>query len=358
LVIKRLRNYLAFAPARINQVDAKQIMNRNASVIWKGIARKTTIGRSFILPSCAPAKIRSFLLIFSLFWLAGTVTAISPQKEVYGYTASGVALTWIVGEPDVEPAPAVLVVHAGGFKTGVPGPLDVVQDLANAGFLALAAEYPLAPPHEPMNHPPHSSPGQNEVNDDGYYPEQTDALRMAVRDARADARCDGKVYWVGGSAGASHGFFLAATETAGDAMPDLVVGLSGPYDFANLQHLEDTCIPGQTCFWKGVINYLGIPDYINHLPELAAASPITYVNNGMPPVFLMVSSNDASGLGDYDFPEMIAALDNVGFTESRGAYPAIGHYKQWIVPVTEVEHAFDYWDQVKDNAILWLQAGI
>ncbi len=29
---------------------------------------------------------------------------------------------------------------------------------------------------------------------------------------------------------------------------------------------------GETCFWEGLINYLGIPDYINHLEELAAVA--------------------------------------------------------------------------------------
>ena len=90
-----------------------------------------------------------------------------------------------------------------------------------------------------MNRPQHPPPSQNTVFpiDDGHYPEQTTDIQMAIRAARQDPRCNGLVYCVGGSAGASHSVYMAARGTPGDEMPDLIVCFSGPYDFADLSHL-------------------------------------------------------------------------------------------------------------------------
>jgi len=276
--------------------------------------------------------------------ISGPITG---HLEQYGTSSTGVALRWTAFEPKGGGShPAVLVLHPGGFKAGAAGPPAVAKTLAGAGFFALATEYRLAPPHTQMNTPQHPPPSQNSVSpiDDGLYPEQTTDVQMAIRAARHDPRCNGLVYCIGGSAGASHSAYMAATGTPGDDMPDLIVCLSGVYDFADLEHLETPCVPGETCFWEGLTNYLGIPDFINHLPELAAAAPITYVTGNFPPAFLMVSSNDASQLGLHDFPQMLAKLDSVGITESTASYPEAGHYKQWVVPVgvDEVKHAFEY----------------
>src|SRR5207237_8964541 len=173
-----------------------------------------------------------------------------------GTTSSGVYLYWTAYFPaDGLRHPAVLVLHPGGFKTGEAGPLNVAQDLGNAGFFALATEYRLAPGHEPMNSPSHPFLGQNDVHpvDDGHYPEQTDDVQLAIRTARADPRCDGRVYCVGGSAGASHSVYMAATGAPGDDRPDLVVGLSGPYELDDLAHLQWTCVPNETCFVEPVL---------------------------------------------------------------------------------------------------------
>ena len=142
-------------------------------------------------------------------------------------------------------------------------------------------------------------------------------------------------------------------------MPDLIVCLSGPYDFADLDHLQTPCVPGETCFWESVINYVGVPDFINHRRELAEAAPITYVTGNFPPAFILVSSNDASQLGIYDFPQLLAKLRSVGITESTASYPEAGHYKKWIVPVGGIKtHAFEYWPQARQSVIAWLQAGV
>jgi len=284
------------------------------------------------------------------------------KLEQYGTSSTGVALRWTAFEPaDGGPHPAVLVLHAGGFMTGNAGPPNVAQDLAAAGFFALAAEYRLAPPHTSMNTPKHLNPSQNTVFpiDDGYYPTQTTDVQMAIRAARQDPRCNGLVYCVGGSAGGSHSVFMAATGKAGDDMPDLIVSLSGVYEFTDKEHLRTPCLPDEGCFWEIVINYVGVPDFASHRKELAAASPITYVKDNFPPSFILASSNDATALHIHDFPQLLAKLNSVGITESTASYPEAGHYKQWLVPVAGIKtHAFEYWPQVRSSVIAWLQAGV
>ena len=291
--------------------------------------------------------------------VAPTTTTAAPTQnglvgsfEKYGTTPTGVGLYWTAYvPPEGGKHPAVLVLHTGGFKTGAAGPQDVAQDLAANGFVALATEYRLAPPHSQMNSYTdafpdgiHPAPGQNAVYpvDDGHYPEQTDDLKMAVRAARADPRCNGLVYAVGGSAGASHTVYLAATGAVGDDKIDLGVALSGPYQLDDEAHLHAECVDGETCFSEAVTNYVGVPD-ITHTAELHAASPTTYISSAIPPLFIMASTNDTGGVDTYQFPDLIKKLDSVGVTESAAAIPELGHYKSLWVPVTETAHAFDYW---------------
>ncbi|PYK38112.1 MAG: hypothetical protein DME60_11710, partial [Verrucomicrobia bacterium] len=97
-----------------------------------------------------------------------------------------------------------------------------IQDLRDAGYLALSIEYRLAPPG--------SIAGQTS---DGRYPDQTNDCKVAVRAARADPRCNGKVGAVGASAGATHAAYLASDGTTGDDKVDVAVCLSGAYDFSD-----------------------------------------------------------------------------------------------------------------------------
>ena len=310
---------------------------------------------------------------------AGSVTSDSAMLTVnpngtleqYGTTSTGVALRWTAFvPPGGGKYPAVIVLHAGGFKSGDAGPDSVSQDLAAAGFLALSTEYRLAPPHTPMNTPDHPAPSQDTVTpvDDGHYPEQTIDVQMAIRAARQDPRCDGRVYGVGGSAGAAHVVYMAATGTPDDDQFDLGVCLSGVYKFDDTAWLGDTCVPGEACPHQIVENYLGLPtgSALLHLPELAAASPITYVTPAIPPIFILTSDHDTSGLGTHQFPDLIAEFEAIGVTESTDATPQHGQYKKLLVQVTSTEHAFAYWSLpispgnpvlVMDEAIAFLSAG-
>ena len=319
--------------------------------------------------------------------------------EKYGTTSTGVDLYWTAYVPaDGLRHPAVLVLHPGGYKAGDAGPLNVAEDLGNAGFLGLAVEYRLAPDHDPMDSPAHPVPGQNDVNpvDDGHYPEQTDDVQLAIRTARADPRCDGRVYCLGGSAGASHSFYMAGTGTAGDDMPDLAVACSlGVSNLADTTLLGYVCDPEQTCPVEACLNYAaGVSpadlialNFTPYLTTLATMSPITYIHTGMPPLFILISNKDSLGIptstglamqsymddGTPGLNEtvvtggMIPHLISAGISESTSSIPVSGTYKKAIVPVSGHAHAFEYWDfpfdgvaghpTVAATVIDWLRAG-
>ena len=52
-----------------------------------------------------------------------------------------------------------IVIHGGGYSGGVME-TSVAQDLSQNGFMGVAIEYRLAPPHLEMNSPAHPVPGK------------------------------------------------------------------------------------------------------------------------------------------------------------------------------------------------------
>jgi len=293
--------------------------------------------------------------------------------EQYGVASTGVTLRWkVFTPPDPGPHPAVIVLHGGGFKAGDAGPDSVSKDLAAAGFLALSTEYRLAPPHTPMNEANHGFVGQDSVIpvDDGHYPAQNLDVQMAIRAARADARCNGLVYGVGGSAGASHVLYAMATGAAGDDQFDLGVSLSPPAKYEDVAWLQEPCVPDETCPQSTIENYLGIATgaALRNLLQISTASPTTYITSSLPPFFFLYSDHDASALETYQRTALTNALQAAGKTESTAATPEIGKYKQLLVATGEGKyHAFQFWSLpidlvsgsplTKDVIITWLQAG-
>ena len=277
-----------------------------------------------------------------------------------------------------------IVIHPGGYKSGTMT-TSVAQDLSKYGFMGVAIEYRLAPPHGPMNSPRHPTPGQNDINDDGYYPEQTDDVRDAIVHYRNDPRSNGQVVVIGGSAGGSHSLYLAGQGTPGYDMPDLAVLLScGVSNLAdpNLWALDD-CIDSMTCPHESVANYLNIPDPAP-LPPIGSdlvlaryASPTHWMHLGLCPFWAMCSSKDALGIPTSTgfnihsyYPDGTeGVLENgengivptalaIGIRESTARVPEAGSFKATIVDVSVPAHAFDYWDQVKGEVIPWISAPI
>ena len=260
-----------------------------------------------------------------------TSTPTPTNQEIYAITPDGTPLHWLVYTPTGSgPWPAALVIHVGGFRAAYPGSLEAAQDLAAAGYLALAIEYHLAPPAKPM--PQQVTPG--------YYPLQTDDVRDAIMAASRDPRCNGKVVAAGGSAGASHAAYCAATGTLGLDRFDAAVCLSGAYDFGDAQSLGDAL---RRNFKTDVQNYVNTTD----VTKLLAASPVTFVTDSISPLFLVATNNDPMPFEQ--LPDMVDALQSAGAAD----------YQQLLItepngPDGFTRHAFEYWSDVKNHAIAFL----
>jgi len=92
-------------------------------------------------------KLRLLLTVFSLALVAHAVAQTpeaTPKKvtQQYAMAADGTSLKWDLFLPGTGqgPWPVVIVIHAGGFRTGVRGPQNICLDLAAAGFAAAAKE--------------------------------------------------------------------------------------------------------------------------------------------------------------------------------------------------------------------------
>ena len=273
----------------------------------------------------------------------------------------------------------VIAIHGGGYIGGGME-TSVAQELSQYGFMGVAIEYRLAPPHTEMNTPAHPFPGQNDIDDDGHYPEQTDDVRDAIVHYRNDPRSNGQVVVIGGSAGGGHSLYLAATGTPGYDMPDLAVLLSGgASNLADPNGWALDCVGGETCPHNAVANYLDIPDPAPNPPvgsDLALAqeaSPTHWMHVGMCPFWAMCSSKDSLGIPtstgfnihSYLPDNTPGVLENgengivptalaIGLTESISNEPEAGSFKATIVPVSLWSHSFDYWNQVKSDVIHWI----
>jgi acetyl esterase/lipase len=280
-------------------------------------------------------KLHSFFCVLmagalTLFAADRAVADVVPTTEVYGTAPDGTVLHWVAFAPTTPgPWPAVLIIHGGNFyggsPTGSPESVALAQDLAATGYIALSIEYRLAPPG--------ALTGQVS---DGRYPQQTDDVKMAVRAARVDSRCNGQVGVVGGSAGGYHAAFVAATGTPGDDRVDVAVSLSGLYDATDF-----SANPGLYNYSTDMLNYMGVPQ--TDTTTLKAASPAWLADNTIVPLMMVNSLEDSipySQLGD-----MIAHLDALGLTNYQ------------TITVAGDTHSFDNYPLVKDQLLTFIADG-
>jgi len=276
-----------------------------------------------------------------------------------------------------------IVIHGGGYSSGLMETIPA-QELSQYGLMGVAIEYRLAPPHLEMNTPVHPFPGQSDIHDDGYYPEQTDDVGDAIVHYRSDSRSNGEVVVVSGSAGGSHSLYLAATGTPGYNMPDLAVILScGVSNLADPNQYALECVGGEDCPSQAVTNYLNIPNPApqppvgNDLVLAQDASPTQWMHVGMCPFWAMCSSRDSLGIPTStgfnirsylpdNRPYVLENGENgivptalaIGLTESTANVPEANSFKATIVNVSVWLHAFDYWQQVRGEVIPWISAPI
>ena len=250
----------------------------------------------------------------------------STQREVFAKAADGTPLHWDVYQPHGSgPWPAVLLIHGGGF---IKGNENIQQLIAAAhalnaiGYIGFSVEYRLAPPGH-----------INGQKSQGYYPEQTDDVKLAILKARTDPRCNGKVGALGGSAGGHHAAFIAADGKDGADKVDVAVCLSGAYDFSDEKSLNHK---GQ--FKSKVQNYAHSTDKA----VLLASSPISKVTASASPMLLVETENDS--MPPNQMLVMEAKLKSLGVT----------NYKTIMLPGGG--HSFANWPKVKDQCIAFLNS--
>lgn len=281
-------------------------------------------------------KLTTGIILFCLLLLVSASPAQEGQRRaqrgnrppstgpIYGKADDGTPLRWTI-YPGAGPGPhpAVLVIHGGGFRREPNSQKTVLaaEDAAAAGFNAFLVEYRLASQH--------GLPGQTSS---GCYPEQTNDLKIAVRAAREYSGGNGKVGAIGGSAGASHAVYLAATGTPGDDRLDAAVALSGAYDF------DDPGAEERRGFERFVVGYVGS----SNPAALQKASPITYVDKQTAPLYVIASDHES--MPPQQFADLIKKLNKVGDTDFQKLLRTNSH-----------AHAFANWPFVEDRCLAFLK---
>ncbi len=228
--------------------------------------------------------------------------------------------------------PIVLVIHGGGWHGGSFYEEDLVSaclDLRNAGYLVFGIDYRLAKPGH--------IPGQDRHDaahpDSGGPLQETNDIKQQVLAARADTRCNGQVFVVGGSAGGSHAVF-AALDTAANGVPnwsatklaDAAVCLSGAYNYALREGDPDAVI----AFTEAVTNYTSTQDTEEGRAIEYALSPVALVtSSNIKPLYLINAEFDTMPTPQQD--NMKQALDDHGVTY------------QWLTIEGSDLHQFHYW---------------
>lgn len=252
------------------------------------------------------------LLVNALFWTtgrtpqtlappAGAAADVEVQKDVVYGTGAGENLLLDLATPKGldHPVPLILWIHGGAWQGGNKGEFEgLIRESARAGYVAASINYRLAPKH--------------------VFPAQIEDCKCAVRWLRANAEklhVDPQAIGVvGSSAGAHLAMMLGAMDPSdglegnggsseASSRVQVVVSYAGP---TNLRAAyPDVSKPLLATF-------LGGPQGEKE-DAARAASPITYVNSGDPPMLLIQGTKDPLVPYEQAF-EMAEALTKAGVT--------------------------------------------
>ncbi|MBI4788346.1 MAG: alpha/beta hydrolase [Chloroflexi bacterium] len=206
------------------------------------------------------------------------------QKDVTYCTAGGVALKMDIYPPkslNGKPAPVVVYVHGGGWRSGDKDSGAGIRDLpelARRGYLVASINYRLAPEHK--------------------WPAQIQDVKCAIRYLRANAATynldPNRIGAIGGSAGGHLVAMLGVTDkSAGfdvgeyldqSSRVQAVVDLFGPSDLT-----ASGFIQSQAKLGKEVFGVTSPRD-----PILAQASPVTYITKDDPPFLILQGDQDTT----------------------------------------------------------------
>ena len=132
------------------------------------------------------------ILLAALIWVAEFAKAQTPTPppgviETYKVVNGMSIRATVYNVADGQRHRVAIAIHGGSYSSGTMQ-TNVAQDVSQYGFMGVAIEYSQASPHIEMNTPEHPFPGQNDIHDDGHYPEQTDDVGDAIVHYRNDPR--------------------------------------------------------------------------------------------------------------------------------------------------------------------------
>jgi acetyl esterase/lipase len=171
-----------------------------------------------------------------------------------------------------RPVPAIIFIHGGGWTSGTRADVTAAEPLLTVlrskGYAVVSIDYRLAPAYR--------------------WPAMFDDSRCALDNLRASAPALGidpaRIGVVGYSAGAQLALLLAFELPAAER-PAAVAEISGPVDLTRPDFAAgESAAVGEQVF--------GTQD--PNAPVLRQASPITYVQAGDPPVFILHGTADAT----------------------------------------------------------------
>jgi hypothetical protein len=295
------------------------------------------------MSSHAPRMKNKFLLtILGLVCGAMALPAEQPPKGIkevtqdFAVMPDGTHLKWDLFLPATKgPWNVVLVIHAGGFRTGVRGPKNVAMDMATAGFVGAAIDYRLDASSNLLKTQPapvYASPAN---------PNQEQDIEAAVMAARfpTSSPLQGKVTgWVGvigGSSGGGHALWVAATGTLSDWRANAAALLSGPYEFDDEASLNSTQLLGcdmeLSSFRSDQTKYCHTSETNPSLTKLHNGSAIYQVQSDVSPIDMIATTLD---------PITPNQIDDL-----RDREDSVGATNYIYNKMDGCLHAYNYWDE-------------
>lgn len=212
-------------------------------------------------------------LAISCILFLGSALAVE-KNDIEFAKPDGVSLTLDANIPDGPgPFPTVIIVHGGGWENGNKRTYvtPVFQPLTEAGFAWFTINYRLAPKYK--------------------FPAPTDDVAAAIRWVKAHAKeykvDTRRIALMGESAGGHLVAYVGAKREKGTEVA-AVVDFYGPHDL--LKREKD-----RGAVSKNLHQLLGI-DKLDEagVAKLKEASPINYVQKGLPPFLFIHGTKDAA----------------------------------------------------------------
>lgn len=279
-------------------------MCRAAITIIVSLAAATAVAQ-LPLPKAAPplparpARDKALINDVHEFKTLAQESDVEFTKDVVYGTVDGVELKLDLARPKglTAPAPGVVWIHGGAWRGGRKEEFEkLVRDSAAAGYVSVSINYRLVPK--------------------SIFPAQVEDAKCAVRWFRANAEKlqldPQRIGVVGASAGAHLAMMLGAMDT-GDGLEgnggsaeassrvQCVVSYAGPTDLT---------VEFPPASKNLVADFIGGP--ANEKADAAkAASPITYVSAGDPPMLLIQGTKDPL-VPHSQAVEMVEALTTAG----------------------------------------------